>query len=149
MAQQKGIWLGTMMLWVRSLVLFNGLRIWRYCELWWRSQMWLGSGVAGAVAVAGSCSSNSTPSLGTPYALGVALKRQKTKKKKIKKNKHSCSFFTTKNYVYRLQSLPQLHKGGLATWQETEPSFQSFFLKFPISPFPVVIMEKPLEITSY
>ena len=47
--------------------------------------MWLGSGVAGAVAVAGSCSSNSTPSLGTPYALGVALKRQKTKKKKLKK----------------------------------------------------------------
>ena len=38
--------------------------------------MWLGSGVA----LAGSYSSNSTPSLGIPYAVGMALKSQKKKK---------------------------------------------------------------------
>ena len=34
-----------------------------------------------AVVSAGSCNSDSTPSLGTSYAEGVALKRQKAKKK--------------------------------------------------------------------
>ena len=49
---------------VRFLASLSGLRIQHCCE---RSQMWFGSGavVAVAVAVAGSCSSNSTPSLGT------------------------------------------------------------------------------------
>ena len=36
--------------------------------------MWLGSGLAVSVVQAGSCSSNSTPSLGIPYATGAALK---------------------------------------------------------------------------
>ena len=51
MAQRKQIRLGTMRLWVRSLAPLIGLRIRiRYCrELWGRSQMWLGSGVAVAV----------------------------------------------------------------------------------------------------
>ena len=39
--------------------------IWRCHELWCRSQTWLGSRVAVAVAWASGCSSNSTPSLGT------------------------------------------------------------------------------------
>ena len=43
--------------------------------------MWLGSHVAVAVVEAISCSSDSTPSLGTLYALGVALKKTKKKKK--------------------------------------------------------------------
>jgi len=48
--------------------------------------MWLRSSVAVAVVEARSCSSNLTPSMGTsiyhmPYALGVALKRQKPKKR--------------------------------------------------------------------
>ena len=39
-----------------------------------------------AMVQASSCSSNSTPSLGTSvYATGVALKRQKTKRKKKKR----------------------------------------------------------------
>ena len=48
-AQQKRIHLGTMRLWVRSLALFSGLRIWCCHELWCRLQMWLRSGVAVAV----------------------------------------------------------------------------------------------------
>ena len=49
MAQWKQIQLGTVSLWVRSLALLRGLRI-RHCyELWWRSQMQLGSLVAVAV----------------------------------------------------------------------------------------------------
>ena len=62
-AQQKQIWLVSLRVRGQSLASLRGSRI-RHCpELWCRSQMWLGSGVA--VAVAGSCSSDSTPGLGT------------------------------------------------------------------------------------
>ena len=47
------------------------------------SQMWLRPGVAGAVAVAGSCSSNSTPSLELPYAKGAAIMEGEKKKKAL------------------------------------------------------------------
>ena len=53
----------SMRMWIRFQVSLNGLRIWCCYELWCRSQMWHGSHVA--VAVAGSYSSNLTPSLGT------------------------------------------------------------------------------------
>ena len=43
--------LGTRRLWVRSLASLSGLRICRCRELWYRSQMWLRSCVAVAVAV--------------------------------------------------------------------------------------------------
>ena len=59
------------------LVSLSGLGIWRCRELWCRLQLWLGSGVAAAVVYTGSCSSDSTPSLGTPCAAGVALKKSK------------------------------------------------------------------------
>ena len=45
-------------------------------ELWCRSKTWLGSGIA--VAVAGSCSSDSTPSLGTSICCRCGPKKQKT-----------------------------------------------------------------------
>ena len=51
-------------------------------ELWCRSQTQLQSQVA--VAVAGSYSSDSTPSLENPICCCVALKGQKTKKRKKK-----------------------------------------------------------------
>ena len=50
-AQQKRIQLGTMRMRVPSLASLRGLRIWRCRELWCRSQTWLGSHVAIAVAV--------------------------------------------------------------------------------------------------
>ena len=46
MAQQKGVQLGTMRLWVRSLVLLSRLRIQHCHELWCRLQTLLRSGVA-------------------------------------------------------------------------------------------------------
>ena len=55
----------------------GGLRIWHCYELWCRSQMWLGSSVAVAVVKASSCSSNSTPSLGTFICQGCGPKKQK------------------------------------------------------------------------
>ena len=45
-AQRKLIQLRTMRLWVQSLALLSGLRIWHCRELWYRSQRRLGSGVA-------------------------------------------------------------------------------------------------------
>ena len=47
--QQKRIRLGTMRLQVQFLALLSGLRIWRYPELWCRSQTQFGSRVAVAV----------------------------------------------------------------------------------------------------
>ena len=49
-------------------------------ELWFRSQMRLRSGVA--VAQAGSCSSDSTSSLGTSMCRRCSPRKQKSKKKK-------------------------------------------------------------------
>ena len=69
---------------VQSLVSLSGLGI-RHCrELWCGSQTQLRSGVAVAVAWAGRCSSNSTPSLGTSICRGCGPKKQKDKKKLIK-----------------------------------------------------------------
>ena len=81
MAQWKRIRVGTKRLQVRSLALLSGLRI-RCCrELSCRSQMQLRSGVAVAVALAGSYSSDLTPSLGTSICSGCGPKKSKKKKK--------------------------------------------------------------------
>ena len=55
------------------------------CELWYRLQTWLGSGVAVTVPWAGSCSSNLIPSLGTSMCCRCTPKNH-TKKIKIKTN---------------------------------------------------------------
>ena len=85
MVQRKQIQLGTMRLWVRSLALLSGLRIWRCLScsvghrhgsylallcLWWRP-------VATALIRPRAWE--------LPYATGVALKRQE-KKKTTKQN---------------------------------------------------------------
>ena len=77
----------TMRIWVQSLALLSGLRIWHCCELWCRLPTLLGSGVAVAVVQAGSYSSDWTPSLGTSICLGEAAleKAERPKKKKKKK----------------------------------------------------------------
>ena len=67
-----------MRLQVPSLASISGLRIWRCHELWYRLQTQLRSDVAVAVVWAGSCSSSSTPSLGS--SVSVALKSKKKKK---------------------------------------------------------------------
>ena len=59
MVQRKQVWLGTMRLWVWSLALLSGLKIWYCQDLWCRLQTWLRSCVAAAVVWAGSCSSDS------------------------------------------------------------------------------------------
>src|SRR5512134_2112105 len=66
---------------VRSLPLLSGLRIWRCRELWCRLQTQLGSHVAVSVMQDGSCSSNSTPSLGTSICHRCSPKKFKKKKK--------------------------------------------------------------------
>ena len=54
--------------WVKDLALLQAER---------RSQMWLGSGVAVAVAVAGNCNSDLTLTWELPYTVNVAVKRKK------------------------------------------------------------------------
>ena len=58
-----------------------GLARWVKDELWCRSQMRLGPGVAVAVVEAGSCSSDLTPGLGTSICQFFFLLGPKEKKK--------------------------------------------------------------------
>ena len=103
MAQRKQIRLGTMRLRVWSLVLLIGLRIWRCHELWYRSKMWLGSGVAVALVKAGSNSSDSTPGLGTSICHGCGLpKKKKNKTKQKKKQTSSLLGYTPWDYSHPL-----------------------------------------------
>ena len=67
MVQWKPIQLGTMMLWVRSLASFSGLRMWHCHELWCRP--------AAVVPIR-------PLAWEPPYVRGVALKRKGKKKKK-------------------------------------------------------------------
>ena len=66
-----------MRMWVRSLGLLSGLKIRRCHELWCRLQMRPGSSVA--VAAAGGCSSDLTPSLGTSICLRCGPNNQTAK----------------------------------------------------------------------
>ena len=85
MVQWKQIQIRTIRLWVQSLALLSGLRIWHCRELWCRLQTRLGSCVAVAqpavVALIGLLAWE------LPYAAGTALKSQKKKKKSIGQNK--------------------------------------------------------------
>ena len=58
---------------VRALASLSGLRIWRCYELWFKSQMMLGSDIA--VVEASIYSSDSTPSLGTSICHGYGPKK--------------------------------------------------------------------------
>ena len=73
-AQQKQICLVNMGTQIQPLASLSGLRIWRYHELWCRSQTWLGSRTAVALI----------RPLGweLPCATGAALKRLKKRKRK-------------------------------------------------------------------
>ena len=82
-AQQKQIQLVAMRRRVPSLASISGVGLWRCCELWCGSRTYLESHVAVTVAVAvvvaGSCSSDSTPSLGTSVCRGCGPKKKKKK----------------------------------------------------------------------
>ena len=75
--QQKRIRLVSTRMRIPSLTSLSGLRIWHCCGLWCMLQTWLGSCVAVAVVWAGSCSSDSTPSLGTSICRGCGPKKKK------------------------------------------------------------------------
>ena len=75
MTQWKLTRLIIMRMLVHSLDLLSGLRIQCCRELWYSSELWLGSHVA--VAVASSCSSSSDPSLGTSLCHRCSPKKEK------------------------------------------------------------------------
>ena len=70
--------------WIPGLAL-SGSGIGHCYALWCRLQTQLGS--SAAAAVAGSCSSDSTPSLGSSICCRCSHKKQKRKRKKKKKKK--------------------------------------------------------------
>ena len=77
MAQWYQTQLVSMRMRVRSLASLSGLKIWHCHKLRCMSQTWLGSGFAVAEAKASSCSSDSTPSLGTSICHGCGSKKTK------------------------------------------------------------------------
>ena len=70
---------------VPSLASLSGLRIWRCCELWYRLQTRLRTGVAVAVVYTDRCSSYSTPSPGTSICCECSPQKTKDKNKQTKK----------------------------------------------------------------
>ena len=87
--QQKRIQLGTTRLRVWSLASLSGLRIWCCRELWSRSQTWLRSGIA--VALAGSNSSDLTLACWTSICHRCGPKKTKEDKKE-KENRANKTF---------------------------------------------------------
>ena len=75
-------------MWVQSLAPLSGLRIQHCRELCCRSQTWLGSCVAVALAQASGYSSDLTPCLGNAICPGCGPKKAKKKKKKKKKKRN-------------------------------------------------------------
>ena len=67
-----------------DVALLSGLWIQRCHELWCRSQLWLGSVIAVAVTQDSSCSSDSTPSLGTSICLRGSPKNHKRERERKK-----------------------------------------------------------------
>jgi len=78
----KRILPGTMRLRVQSLALLSELRIQRCHELWCRSQKWPGSCVAVAVCRLAAVAPIRPLVWEPPYAVGMALKRKKEKRKR-------------------------------------------------------------------
>ena len=74
MAQWKRVQPGTMRLWVESLASLSGLRIWRCCELWYRSQMWLGLALLWLWCRPGATAPIGPLGWEPLYAAGAALK---------------------------------------------------------------------------
>ena len=83
MVQQKQIWLGTMKLQVQSLALLSSLRIQCCHELWCRWQTRLRSGIAWHWSRLAAVALIAPLAWEPPYAMGMALKGKKTKKKKV------------------------------------------------------------------
>ena len=89
-------------MWDRSLASPIGLRVWRFCGQWCRSQMRIRPGIAVAVAVAGGYSSDSTPSLGTSMCHQCSSKKTKNKtknKQTKKKTAQDCVCVQTKMFT--------------------------------------------------
>ena len=100
-----------MRMWDQSLAWLGGWRIWCCREQWRRSQMPLRSCTAVAVMQAGSCSTSSTPSLGSSVCLGCRPKIAQKNKQKI----HS--------------KFPTIPKDQVAKYHETERQINK--LKLP------------------
>ena len=96
---------------VQSLALPSGLRIWPCHELWYSLQTRLRSCFAVAVGRLVASAPIQPLAWDPPYALGVAIKRQNTKKKK----KRMCSIFTKKT-VHLLMYIEE----NLSKWKATK-----------------------------
>ena len=108
----------------------SGLRIQRCPALWCRSQMWLSSGVA--LAVAGSCSSNSTLSLGISTCHGCSPK--KTKEGRKEKRKQGREGRKKERKKRRKEERKKRFLAPTPSTLRTRPPFVLFFPIYRLSP---------------
>ena len=146
-------------MWIRSPASLSGLRIWSCRELWCRSQMQLGPSVAVAVAQVSSCSSDSTPSLGTSICRRCGPKKKKKilieHRELITTDFFSPSFCILKGgQLYQphlfftfllLDPLPTNHPGGL--YPGPQQSFSCLSTHAWAAPLPGMIVSHNLAYT--
>ena len=114
---------------VLSLASLGGLRIQGCHELWCRSQMQLESGIAVAVAKAGSCSSDYTPSLGTSICHECGHRKDKKKKKERERERDRYIQREQCEQAWEEDRHPQTMEQGL---EQTDPSLQPFEGTYPV-----------------
>ena len=109
LAQWKQIQLVSMRMRVQFLASLRGSVILHCRELWCRLQTQLGSQVT--VAVAGSCSSDLTSSLGTSicHGCGPKCKKKKTPNKQTKKPQCSINVYRNTHPSFQYQFMPIVH----------------------------------------
>ena len=89
MVQHKRILLASMRMRVRSLASLSGLRIQCCCELWCVSKMWIGSHLLWLwCRLVATAPIRPLAPWEPPYAMDLALKRPKKKKKHTLTNTH-------------------------------------------------------------
>ena len=142
MAQWKQIWLASMSMQVQSLAVLGGLRIQCCHKLQCRSQMQIRSGVAAAVVLGSSYSSDSTPSLGTVMCCGCDPKRQK--KKKVLSHTHLLGhmwcYFLSRLIISRVYALSPLIWHTLSYPFQLEENQKQFVFRWNMQQYSWIVL---------
>ena len=121
--------------WVQFLASLSGMRIWRWGELWCGSQTQLrfgGSGVAVAVLLVGSYSSNSAPGLGISTCCGYGPKTKK-KKESMTKWKKSLQRYQKKKEMReeKLKGPPRISQIQITDIPKRQNATKKYHKSFP------------------
>ena len=121
---------------LKTQLVFMTVKVWSLASLsWWRiwccHELWhLGSGIAVAVAKAGSCSSHSTPSQGTSICHRCIPKKARQKQNNNKKQllKENTGINLCVDSSNGLLDITKAHKGKIYFFQWTSSKLKAFVL---------------------